>query len=381
MIKDRARISLPQLLPGAFVCPDIVLIKLPIIKTRALEAVVSTRTFLVVGILFLGNMMASQFLETLKDKLRVKNRAYKTEKCYVDWTIRFIRFHKMQHPDTMSTLHLEAFIVDLANSGASASTQDQAISALKFMFREMTTVEIGDVRSITAKREVHLPTVLSVDEVKSVLCRLSGVYHIMGQLFYGGGLRLMECMRLRVKDLDFDNRTITLRGTKSKRDRITVLPVSAIDPLKLHLAIVKAQHDQDLAHGFGSVEMPGLLAKKYPHAQYEWGWQYVFPAGGLSRDPRSGIVRRHHLYETSVQKQVHRAAIQAGISKPVGPHTFRHAFATHLYQSGTDILKIRDLLGHRDIKTTLVYIHLGTESAGVTSPADLLQLDTARVSN
>lgn len=325
--------------------------------------------------------MASEFLKTLRERLRVKNRSYKTEKCYVDWTVRFIRFHKMQHPDTMSTRHLESFIIDLANNNASASTQSQAIAALKFMFRSMTTVEIGDVQPITPRREVHLPTVLSVEEVKAVLCRLRGVYNIMGQLFYGSGLRLMECMRLRVKDLDFDNKTITLRGTKSKRDRVTVLPVSVIEPLKLHLAKVKAQHDQDLSHGFGSVEMPGLLAKKYPNAQYEWGWQYVFPASKLSRDPRSGIIRRHHLFETSVQKQVHRAARLAGIAKSVGPHSFRHAFATHLYQGGTDIIKIKELLGHKDIKTTLVYIHLGTESAGITSPADLLKLDTQRVSN
>jgi integron integrase len=320
-------------------------------------------------------------MDDLKDKIRVKQYSYKTEKAYLDWTERFIRFHKMTHPKDMTTAHLEKFIVQLANTGSSPSTQNQAIAALKFMFRTMTSVEIGNVQPIMAKHEIHIPTVLSVDEVKAVMCRLRGVYHIIGQLLYGGGLRLMECMRLRVKDIDFENKTITLRNTKSNRDRVTVLPSSVIEPLKLHLAKVKAQHGQDLSHGFGSVEMPGLLARKYPHAQYEWGWQYVFPAGKLSRDPRSGIVRRHHLFETSVQKAVKQAARDAGVSKPVGPHTFRHCFATHLYQAGTDIVKIQKLLGHKDVKTTMIYVNVGTASAGVISPVDLLKLDTQWVSN
>jgi len=214
----------------------------------------------------------------------------------------------------------------------------------------------------------------TLEEVKAVMCRLTGVYHIIGSLLYGGGLRLMECMRLRVKDVDFDLQTITLRDTKSNRDRVTVLPQSMIEPLKLHLAKVKAQHNQDLANGFGSVELPGLLARKYPAAEYEWTWQYIFPAGQMSRDPRSGIVRRHHLYETSVQKAVRKAARDAGISKPVGPHTFRHSFATHLLQKGYDIRKIQELLGHKDLKTTMVYTHVAIVGAGIQSPADLLDI-------
>jgi integron integrase len=249
------------------------------------------------------------------------------------------------------------------------------------MFREMVGMEFENIQAITAKRDVHIPTVLSVEEVCSVMCRLKGVYHVIGQLLYGSGLRLMECMRLRIKDIDFERKTITVRNTKSHRDRITVLPSAIIEPLKLHIAKVKAQHDQDIANGFGSVEMPGLLAKKYSGAQYEWAWQYVFPASQLSRDPRSGIVRRHHLFETSVQKSVRSAARAACISKPVSPHTFRHSFATHLYQQGVDIVKIQKLLGHKDVKTTMIYIHLGTESAGIVSPADLLRLDAQWVSN
>lgn len=323
--------------------------------------------------------MASQFMETLHDKIRIKHLSYKTEQAYADWAIRFIRFHKMTHPKDMDKSFVEKFLTHLAVSGVSASTQNQAFSALKFMFREMVGKEFENVQAMTAKREIHIPTVLSVEEVRSLMCHLKGVYHIIGQLLYGGGLRLMECMRLRVKDIDFENKTITLRNTKSNCDRITVLPQTVISPLKFHLAKVKAQHDQDLSQGFGSVEMPGLLSKKYPNAQYEWGWQYVFPASQLSRDPRSGIVRRHHLFETSVQKAVKQAARVASISRPVGPHTFRHSFATHLLQKGYDIRKIQELLGHKDVKTTMVYTHVAIIGAGIVSPADLL--DTQRVSN
>ena len=325
--------------------------------------------------------MASQFMQTLREKIRVKHLSYKTEKAYTDWVERFIRFHQMQHPKDMDKSHVEKYLTHLAITGVSASTQNQALAALKFMFREMIGVEFDNVQAMTAKREIHIPAVLSVDETRAIMFRLKGVYHLIGQLLYGGGLRLMECMRLRVKDIDFDNRTITLRNTKSNRDRVTVLPNSVIEPLKLHLAKVKAQHNQDLSNGFGGVEMPGLLAKKYPGSEYEWGWQYVFPASRLSRDPRSVTIRRHHLFETSVQKAMKQAAREADISKPVGPHTFRHSFATHLLQKGCDIRKIQELLGHKDLKTTMVYTHVANIGAGIVSPADLLTLDTQRVSN
>lgn len=314
----------------------------------------------------------SQFMDALRDKIRVKQYAYKTEKTYLDWAERFIRFHGLRHPKEMGKIEIESFLTNLAQSGISASTQNQALAAVLFMYREMLSMEFDGIQSMRAKKTVHVPTVLTVDEVKRVLCRMNGVYHMIGTLLYGSGMRLMECMRLRIKDVDLSLKTITLRDTKSNRDRMTVLPEKLVEPLRLHLAKVKAQHDEDIAKGYGSVEMPGALARKYPNAEYEWAWQYVFPAGQFSRDPRSGIVRRHHLYETSVQKAVRKAAREAGIAKPVGPHTFRHSFATHLLQGGTDIRKIQDLLGHKDLKTTMIYTHVAGIGAGVKSPADLL---------
>ncbi len=316
----------------------------------------------------------SAFLDGLRDRIRIKQYSYKTEKSYLDWAERFIRFHGIRHPKEMGRPEIEKFLSSLANSGISASTQNQALAAILFMYREMLETDFVGIQAIRAKGTSHIPTVLTVDETKRVLCRLHGVYHMIGYLLYGSGMRLMECLRLRIKDVDFEQRTITLRDTKSNRDRVTVLPSSVIEPMRLHIAKVKAQHEEDLARGYGSVEMPGALARKYPNAEYEWAWQYVFPASQLSRDPRSGIVRRHHLYETSVQKAVRKAAREAGIAKPVGPHTFRHSFATHLLQNGTDIRKIQELLGHKDLKTTMIYTHVAGIGAGVKSPVDCLDI-------
>lgn len=312
----------------------------------------------------------SKFMDELRDKIRVKQYAYKTEKTYLEWAERFIRFHGLRHPNEMGKGEIEAFVTNLAKTGVSASTQNQALAAVLFMYRAMFEREFEGIEAVRAKKSTHIPTVLTVDEMKRVLCRLHGVYHMIGYMLYGSGMRLMECMRLRVKDVDLELKTIALRDTKSNRDRVTVLPNAVIEPLKLHLAKVKAQHDEDLSKGFGSVEMPGALGRKYPNAEYEWGWQYVFPASQYSRDPRSGVVRRHHLFETSVQKAVRKAAKEAGIVKPVGPHTFRHSFATHLLQGGTDIRKIQELLGHQDLKTTMVYTHVAGIGAGVKSPLD-----------
>lgn len=316
----------------------------------------------------------SQFMDTLRDKIRVKQYSYKTEQTYLGWTERFIRFHRLRHPKDMGKAEIEQFLTHLANSGISASTQNQALAAVLFMYREMLSRSFENIRAVRAKGTTHIPTVLTVGEMKRVLCRLHGVYHIIGYLLYGSGMRLGECLQLRVKDIDFEMRTITLRETKSNRDRVTMLPEAVAGALRLHLAKIKAQHDEDLAHGFGSVELPGALARKYPKAEYEWGWQYAFPAAQFSRDPRSGVIRRHHLHETSVQRAIRRAAKEASIAKPVGAHTFRHSFATHLLQAGTDIRKIQELLGHKDLKTTMVYTHVAGMGAGVKSPLDSLDI-------
>lgn len=317
----------------------------------------------------------SKFLDTMREKIRIKHYSYKTEKAYVDWAERFIRFHGICHPAEMGRAEVEAFLSHLAvERNVSSSTQNQALHALLFMYEQVIGVKLDNVQAIRAKKSQHVPAVLSQEEVKKVLGRLNGVYYIIGRLLYGSGMRLMECMRLRVKDIDFDLRTVTVRDTKNDRDRVTVLPASIVEPLRAHLKRVKLQHEEDIHVGRGGVEMPGALARKYPSAEFEWGWQYVFPASKFSADPRSDVVRRHHLFETSVQKTIRRAAREAGVAKPTGPHILRHSFATHLLQEGYDIRKIQELLGHQDLKTTMIYTHVANVSAGVKSPADLLDI-------
>jgi integron integrase len=281
----------------------------------------------------------------------------------------------MRHPAEMGRNEVAAFISHLAiNKNVSASTQDQALQALLFMYEHVIGVKLEHVDFLRSKKSKHIPDVLTKDEVKMILGRLRGVYYIIGRLLYGSGMRLMECMRLRVKDVNFQMMTVTVHDPKNNKDRVTVLPSSVVDPLQSHLKRVAIQHEEDIRLGYGSVELPYSLSQKYKNAQYEWGWQYVFPAGDYSPDPRSGIVRRHHLYETSVQKQIRRAARDAGIEKPCGPHILRHSFATHLLQEGYDIRKIQELLGHQDLKTTMIYTHVANVGAGIKSPADLLDI-------
>lgn len=317
----------------------------------------------------------SQFLNSIREKIRLKHYSYKTEKAYVDWAERYIRFHGIRHPAEMGRDEVAAFISHLAvDKNVSAATQDQALHALLFMYEHVVGVKLEHVDFLRSKKSKHIPDVLTKDEVKMILGRLRGVYYIIGRLLYGSGMRLMECMRLRVKDVKFDMQTVTVRDPKNNRDRVTVLPSSVIEPLRTHLKRVAIQHEEDLRLGFGSVELPYALAEKYKTAQYDWDWQYIFPAGDYSTDPRSGVVRRHHLYETSVQKQIRKAAREAGITKPCGPHILRHSFATHLLQEGYDIRKIQELLGHQDLKTTMIYTHVAVVGAGIKSPADLLDI-------
>jgi integron integrase len=309
-------------------------------------------------------------LDTVRDALRTKHYANRTEKTYLHWVRQYVRFLKLVHPREAGADGVKRFLTWLAvEKQVSATTQNQSLAALLFLYK-LYGVDLGNLDIVRAKKSMHLPTVLTHEEAMRVIEQLNGQYRIMGQLMYGCGLRLMECLRLRVKDVDFDMRTITLRDTKSNRDRVTVLPESVVSALMLHLAKVKAQHTEDVANGRGEVELPFALDKKYPNAPFEWAWQYIFPAAGFSTDPRSGHIRRHHVYETSVQKNVKLAARKAKITKNVGPHTFRHSFATRLLELGYDIRTIQELLGHKDVRTTMIYTHISMRGSGVVSPLD-----------
>jgi integron integrase len=309
-------------------------------------------------------------MEVIQNTLRTAGYSYKTEQTYINWIRKYVRFGLPRHPRETGTEGVRAFMTHLAvERNYSPQTQNQALAAVLFLYRVLE-VEIGDISLVRAKKEKHLPVVLSEEEVARVMEQMSGQYRIMAELLYGSGLRLMECLRLRVKDLDFERETVTLQGdTKSNRGRVTLLPRSVIAPLKLHLAKIQAQHNQDLANGYGEVELPYALAGKYPREAYAWHWQYVFPAGDFSTDPRSGRVRRHHVFETSLQRAVKEAAKKAKIQKHVTPHVLRHCFATHLYESGVDLQSIQQLMGHKDIETTMIYIHVAGRSK-VKSPAD-----------
>jgi integron integrase len=310
-----------------------------------------------------------KLMDVVREALRTKGYAYKTEKTYLHWIRRYVRFHLPSHPRDVGTEGVKKFLTHLAvNGNVSAGTQNQGLAALLFLYRVLG-MELGDIEMVRAKKDKRLPTVLSVDEVMRLLENMTGVYRIMAEIMYGGGLRLSECLKLRVKDVDLFNRTITLRDTKSNRDRVTCLPASVIPALQLHLAKMQAQHTEDLANGYGEVELPFALERKYPAAPFEWKWQYIFSAAQFSTDPRSGHVRRHHIFETSIQRAVKNAARKAGINKLVGPHTLRHCFATHLLEGGTDIRTIQDLLGHKDLKTTMIYTHV-VGGAAVRSPLD-----------
>ena len=274
----------------------------------------------------------------------------------------------------MGAREIGAFLTHLAvEENVAASTQNQALSALLFLYNDVLEQDLKRdlIDAVRAKKPKRLPVVLTRDEAMAVLTALSGTSQLIARLLYGSGLRLIECLRLRVKDLDFAYRQVTVRDGKGQQDRVTVLPAILVDPLQEHLRRVRMIHQQDLDRGYGSVYLPYALERKYPTAHEEWHWQYVFPAHSRSTDPRSGVVRRHHLSESSVQKAVRRAAKLAGIDKPVGCHTFRHSFATHLLEDGYDIRTVQELLGHKDVKTTMIYTHvLNKGGLAVRSPLD-----------
>ena len=316
-----------------------------------------------------------KLLDQLRDKLRVKHYSIRTETQYLQWVKRFILYHGKRHPREMGAEEVEAFLTHLATVGqVSASTQNQAVSALLFLYREILGIQLPWLDNvIRAKKPQRLPTVLSKNEVSRVLERMDGNYGLMARLLYGTGMRLMECCRLRVKDIDFDRAEIMIRDGKGAKDRVTMLPDALIQPLREHLARRRRLYEDDLAISKAEVYLPDALARKYPNAANEWGWQYVFCSGSYSVDPRSGHERRHHIDEKLLQRAMKKAVMAAGLTKPATPHTLRHSFATHLLQSGYDIRTVQELLGHSDVSTTMIYTHvLNKGGRGVASPLDAL---------
>jgi len=301
-----------------------------------------------------------KLLDQVRDAIRRKNYSFRTEQAYVDWIRRFIFFHDKRHPNEMGAPEIEAFLTHLAVEGnVAASTQNQARSALVFLYREVLKLKLDDFDvPQLAKRPQRLPAVLTHEQALEVIAKMSGDHHLMAQLLYGSGLRLMECVRLRVKDVDFTRCQIIVRDGKGRKDRATILPEDLHPFLQRHLQRVKLTHQDDLARGHGRVHLPYALERKYPSAHTEWIWQYVFPAAKLSRDPRANIIRRHHIDPTGLQKAVRRAAQATDIDKHVTPHTFRHSFATYLLENGYDIRTVQELLGHKDVKTTMIYTHV-----------------------
>ena len=317
---------------------------------------------------------APRLLNRVRDKIRLKHYSIRTEQAYTDWIKRFVLFHKKRHPTDMGAAEVEEFLTHLAVAGkVSASTQNQAKSALLFLYREVLAMELPWLDEVAkAKSAKRLPVVLTVAETLRLLDRMDGTAGLIARLLYGSGMRVMEGARLRVKDIDFERCELIVREGKGNKDRVTMLPQSLVASLKLHLARVKALHQEELSVGLGEVYMPFALSRKYPSAGREWHWQYVFPAAKRSVDPRSGIERRHHVSDQSVQRAVRQAARDAGLNKPVTPHTLRHSFATHLLQSGYDIRTVQELLGHKDVQTTMIYTHvLNRGGRGVVSPLDV----------
>jgi integron integrase len=314
-----------------------------------------------------------KLLDQVRDVIRRKHYSFRTEQTYLGWIRRFILFHGKRHPGDMAEAEVTDFLTSLARDGkVAASTQNQALSALLFLYKEVLKQEIGWLDGVErAKRPVHLPVVLTRDEVRKIFAHLHGTHRFMAGLLYGSGLRLMECVRLRVKDVDFGYAQVVVRDGKGGKDRITMLPVNLARPLERHLQKIKAQHEEDVEAGLGSVYLPMALARKYPNAQKGWSWQYIFPSARISTDPRSQERRRHHVEESSLQLAMKKAVRSSGISKPATCHSLRHSFATHLLENGYDIRTVQELLGHRDVSTTMIYTHvLNKPGIGVKSPLD-----------
>jgi integron integrase len=307
--------------------------------------------------------------------MRYHHYAIRTEQTYIKWILDYIRFNETRHPREMGKPEIEHFLSHLAvNRKVAASTQNQALNAILFLYKHVLDMPLNDhIDAIRSQKQKNLPTVLSTSEINLFFKHINGTNELMAKLLYGAGLRLMECVRLRIKDVDFDNHQIIVRDGKGGKDRATVLPKAVQEDLRFHLKSVHKHFELDLAEGCAGVYMPDALARKYPGAGKSWIWQWVFPAKSCSRDPRTDIIRRHHTHETGLQKAVANAARKAGINKRVSPHTLRHSFATHMLEAGKDIRRVQELLGHADVRTTMIYTHvMSTNFATLGSPLDSL---------
>ena len=314
-----------------------------------------------------------RLLDRLRAACRLRHYSLRTEQAYVGWARRYVRFHDLTHPDEMGATEVVAFLSDLAvHREVAASTQNQARAALVFLYEEVLGRELeGLDAAVRARTPVHLPVVLTRDEVRALIAHLDREHELVARLLYGSGLRIFECLRLRVKDVDAPRRQIVVRSGKGDRDRATLFPRSLEEPLAAQLLRARTLYEMDRRDGRSGVKLPAALARKYPNAGLAWGWQWVFPSRRLSTDPRTATQRRHHLHVSGPQRAIRRAAIRAGIEKRVTAHTLRHSFATHLLESGSDIRTVQSLLGHRDLKTTMIYTHvLDRGPMGVRSPAD-----------
>jgi len=322
-----------------------------------------------------GDLQVRQprLLDQLREAIKTRHYSYRTAQAYAYWIRHFVLFHGKRHPKDMGEAEVGAFLSHLAVvRRVSSATQNQALNALLFLYKHVLGRELGLVQGVTrAKPGKRLPVVLSRAETQAILQRLRGSSWLMASVMYGSGLRVMECVRLRVKDLDSECRQIVVRDGKGRKDRVAPMPDLLVAPLQEQLAAARRTFEMDLADGFGEVSLPYALDRKYPNAAREWGWQYLFPASGRARDPHSGRVKRHHLDVSVVQRAVRKAVVELGIAKPVSCHTFRHSFATHLLESGHDIRTIQEVLGHNDVRTTMIYTHvLGRGAHGVRSPLD-----------
>jgi len=302
-----------------------------------------------------------KLLDRAREIIRLKHYSIRTERTYLNWMRRYILFHHKRHPQEMGPAEIEAFLTHLAMAGNVArSTQNQAFNALLFLYREVLGIALDDagINAMRAHKKGTLPVVLTKDEVQRVILATPGVYQLIAKLLYGSGLRLIEGLRLRVQDIDFSLHEVIVRDGKGEKDRMTLFPEALHTVMRDHLERVRMLHEHDLAAGYGRVYLPHALARKYPHANQEWRWQYVFPADRLSTDPRSGAIQRHHIHEKAVQRAVHLAVRHTGMVKRATPHTFRHSFATHLLMAGYDIRTVQELLGHKDVATTMIYTHV-----------------------